>query len=195
MLIKNLLIKGKGTKKVPRAKTEKISSAKKTTVKNPRVIVLWNNDLISKYRELTDEGYETEDAWDIAKDELQTALDKEVQLLNKRVNGTLYLVGSIQKNETLCPAAKNLKTDNIGTALQTAVTALSKTDSRLTVSIAENELVITQFTASSPDLPSVFSFRCIDGETELTGLGADDIAEVSTSVAPIVRRAHRYKYN
>lgn len=153
---------------------------------------LWNNYLLPRYRNLRDEIEEdvtTEKLWEMAQDKVQDDLEEEVNLLDKLVDGNIYLIGTMQMNNEALAASRPLGTNNVGKAIKTAVDAF-KGDKAINVYVADGELVISVDDRGESSFPSVFSFRCVPEGT--TGK-ADELVDLSTSVAPLVKRIHRWK--
>lgn len=192
---KTLQNKATAPEKPAKAKKQtKTAKQTKHTADNPdEPRIIWNNDLLQRYKKYIAKGKDATEAWTLADIERKDELDKEINKLNKIVDGQVCLIGSLRQNGTSFPAARNLKTDNVGVAVRKAVDFLSKTDSKLTLYLADNELVISQYTINDMETPSVFSFRCVPVSIDTKKTHADDLAAQSTSVAPLVRRVHRWK--
>ena len=161
----------------------------KRAPKQTKIREIWNNDLLPRYRNYL-EQYDEDKAWDAARQEIADSLENEADELDKYVDGTICLVGTMQKYGVARAACRDLKTDNVGKAISKAVHGF-KGDNKLSLYLAEGELVLSQWNSENPDTPSVFSFRCVDPADIADG--ADAVAERSTSIAPIVKRVHGWR--
>lgn len=158
----------------------------------PRVLkpkLLWDNNMLTRFENYNGDEEDMNKIWDEVYQQRDDELQNLLECANQYVNGTLYLIGTMQMHGQGYPVSKSLKTDNASAAIEKAINALNKNqNARIQIMLAENELVISQTVYEESDIPSVFSFRCVP-PTVVGITNPDELAEHSSSIAPLIRRA------
>ena len=156
--------------------------------------IIWENDIINIMKQDITK-HPNQEPWSdtMRMNAHQTIMDRLKKITdqaNKLVDGTIYLIGTMQMHGKSVPASRSLGTNNVAEAINKAVTIFTKEDNAISLYLAEDELVIAARGYNDLDTPSVFSFRCVP-EGGLKEKSADTLAEISSSIAPLIKRTVR----
>ncbi len=144
--------------------------------------VIWNNDTVALYddvyAEMAEERMEGDyesseldesEVWKRASALVDIYLEDEVANLNIDKKNNIFLVGNLQRWDGSHSAYKDLKTNNIGKALETAVSSFEGGNT-FEVGIEDGKMLIKQWGHDNPVSPSVFEFRMVKGHKTVDDL-------------------------
>lgn len=133
--------------------------------------IIWDNDVCNMYdcvkNNLEDVFPDTKEEditddmiWDAAYEEIEVNLDAEICNLDIDLDKEIVLIGDIVRWDGSHSAHTELKTNNIGKAMEEAVTKWDG-DNTFEIYVEDGRMFISQTGHDNPCSPSVFEFRML----------------------------------
>ena len=135
--------------------------------------VIWNNDAVALYddvyAEMAEERIEGDyecseldenEVWERVSALVDIYLEDEIANLNIDKKNNILLIGNLQRWDGSHSAYKDLKTNNIGKALEAAVSSFEGGNT-LEIGVEDGKVLIKQLGHDNPVSPSVFEFRMV----------------------------------
>ena len=153
--------------------------------------LVWDNDVCDAYNYIKDnlEEYDLtdpsdEEIWNKAYEEIDIRLGDEKMNLDIEKDGGIFLIGNYERWNGSYSVNKDLKTSNIGEALQKAISCWDG-DNSFEIYVDKNRLLISQTGHDNPTNPSIMEFRVMKGYDSLDEFAYDH----KMSVANIKRNS------
>lgn len=142
-------------------------------MEQPNTHIIWHNDINAFYENLyssnmqktKDEQLPDEQLWQEAHAMSQEWMDNVKNRMDIELDYPIILIGTIQQWDKQYNVQKNLKTYNIGHALETAVQCF-KSENEFTLYCEDNKLLLSQTGHDNPVAPSILEFRMLTCDPE-----------------------------
>ncbi len=136
--------------------------------------VIWNNDIcemVDSIKKCPEDYFDNQDfenlsdeeIFEAASNSIQVWLEDEVYNLDKTLQGTIILTGTLQRWDGPRSAYKDLETKNVGESIEKAISCFEG-DNSFEVYVEDGKMYISQTGHDNPTNPSVFEFKLVNSD-------------------------------